>query len=906
MKFTLLVVLFALCLRPLSAQTDRNVAPLNERPYSFYHRSPYRASVPRPSEILGYEAGAKHTTFRDQERVIQAIAQAAKDRVQVVEYGKSSEGLPLRLVIVSAPQNMAKLESLRQANLKLADPRLLTSTEETEKLLKDSPAVLWINHCIHGAETASFEAFLWTLYTLAASDAPDIKALLRNAIILLNPAFNPDGHERAVVYYNSVALGNPEAWSFEHENPWAVYGRFNHYRFDMNRDKLAQSQRETQLEIAAYTRWFPQVYVDQHGQPETYFFPPNPEAIHQEVDVTRLNRWTDIFGKANAKTFDSYGWQHVTREDFDLFYPGYLDSWATFSGAIGMTYETDGGGVLARRRRDETISTLRDATAHHVETAITTLLTASQNRESLLRDFYTYRQQTITAGQTGRVRRYVLPPTDTLRLQELATLLLRSGIEVQETTQPFEATKAHAYLPPNSSSEKHTFPKGSLVIDLAQPQGRLAKAFLEPSPQFNPRFVKEQEAKRTRNEKKNEGERSEGYDFYDITAWSLPYAFQLEAYWLEDSPKCDSQPLRLLENRTVLLHEAPAGIRGGESQIAYIIPYTSEATVLIGLRLAQEGYRVAVANKPFRADGQEWGRGTLILRTNRNPPDLHKRLEALSKERGATVYAIKSSYSEEAPVGLGSDSISTLHAPYIGLVAGEGTATTSVGSLWFLLEQTAHLKFSMLSLEQLNRIDLSRFNVILFPDGGGYLATLGKTGVDRLKEWVRKGGALIGLEGGGVWFTEKEAGFSSATIVGEGGGKRPIELAGAIFSAQIDQTHFLGYGYSEGTLPVPLMGNTFLRPTTKGSNVVTFKTGKLALSGFTWEKNTEEMLAGTSYVLDEPMGRGHAILFLNDPTFRALWVGLRRMLWNSILFAPNSSALVSKESVTIPLKPSLP
>jgi hypothetical protein len=100
-------------------------------------------------------------------------------------------------------------------------------------------------------------------------------AALRDSVVLLNPVFNPDGHERFVVYYNSVAVGSPESFAFEKEQPWAVSGRSNHYRFDLNRDKIAQSQAETRHETREYLRWNPQVFVDQHGQPEVYFFPPN-------------------------------------------------------------------------------------------------------------------------------------------------------------------------------------------------------------------------------------------------------------------------------------------------------------------------------------------------------------------------------------------------------------------------------------------------------------------------------------------------------------------------------------------------------------------------------------------------------------------------------------------------------
>ncbi|MCX6382322.1 MAG: hypothetical protein NT023_23070 [Armatimonadetes bacterium] len=65
--------------------------------------------------------------------------------------------------------------------------------------------------------------------------------------------------------------------------------------------------------------------------------------------------------------------------------------------------------------------------------------------------------------------------------------------------------------------------------------------------------------------------------------------------------------------------------------------------------------------------------------------------------------------------------------------------------------------------------------------------------------------------------------------------------------------------------------------------MVRFGKDKMRISGFVWDGNTEELLAETAYIVSEPIGRGNAILFLNDPTFRVLWVGLHRMFWNAIL-----------------------
>src|SRR5205814_10063567 len=176
-------------------------------------------------------------------------------------------------------------------------------------------------------------------YALAASRGAKMSNTLDHVVVFVNPVYNPDGHERFVVWYNSVAVGAANPRAFEHAEPGIIHGRTNHYRFDMNRDRVAMSQDETRAEVSEFLNWHPQVYVDQHGQVESYFFPPNPMAVHQDVDRERVAHWTDVFGRGKAAAFDKNGWPYFVRDTFDLFYAGYLDSWATLSGQIGMTYE---------------------------------------------------------------------------------------------------------------------------------------------------------------------------------------------------------------------------------------------------------------------------------------------------------------------------------------------------------------------------------------------------------------------------------------------------------------------------------------------------------------------------------------------------------------------------------------
>lgn len=928
------LLLFTLLLAQLCQGQPATTA---EKPYDFYGRGPYRTAIARPSAILGYEVGERHSTFREQEQVVLNFAATASDRVRVLEYGKSAEGRPLRLIAVSSPKNIAKLEETRGRIAKLADPRKLTSPAEAAAILRDTPALIWINECIHGDETASFESGMWLLYNLVASENPQITDALKNAIVLINPVYNPDGHERFVVNYNSVALGSPDGFAFEKRTPWASVGRFNHYRFDMNRDKLAQSQPETRAETAALLAWNPQVYVDQHGQPEVYFFPPNALPTLRFVDRSRVTKWTEIFGKANGAAFDSYGWAFVNRETYDFYAPFYLDSFSTLTGAIGMTYETDGGGNLARRRDDGTISTLRDATAHHHEAALTTIFTAAARREELLRDYLAYHRMAIDeklAGKSEKLRRVVIPPgSDANRIAELAALLLRVGVEVREASAPFSSSAARSYMPAASKETKdktakketgtraggtkRDFPAGSLVIDLNQPRGAIARAFLDPETNLEPAFVKEQLARRDRNDKRNENESREGYEFYDLTGWALPLAFDVEAYLTEDAAPVAGNLLTADANGVVKLAAQKGGVTG-RAEVAYLFRGDSDAAPTMALRLLQEGYRVSAAAKPIYAGGKKWPRGTLILRVARNPETVHARIGALASALGVEVFSLSSAYSPEGTVGIGSENVAALARPRIAVAAGDNVSQTGYGAIWHLLEKSG-VAFTAIPLRSLNAQNLAKFNVLILPDGFGYAGIIGKSGIADIKAWMNRGGAMLGLAGGGRWFMEKDVEFTTAKRVGEDDDKgdksekdapkpdskpskkdagkndivqpappkKPLELPGAIFRAKIDPNHFLGWAYPKGELPVFLSGDTFLKPSRTGTNVVTFGKSSLVLTGFVWPDNTEILLADTAYVIDEPIGAGHALLYLDDPTFRALWPGLRRLFFAGILYSPS-------------------
>ncbi|HWP43130.1 MAG TPA: M14 family zinc carboxypeptidase, partial [Blastocatellia bacterium] len=750
---------------------------ISQEKFDFYSRGPYRQSVPRPSSITGYEPGQFQTSYGQIVRVIEKIAAAASDRVRLVENGETWEHRKLYLAVVSAPENLARLDEIKASIAKLADPRKLSGEAEADQIARSTPMVIWLNFGIHGNESASYEAVQQLLYQLAASEEPRTLEILKNAVVVINVMHNPDGHERFAVWENSVAIGNAENFSIEHDEPYQIHGRTNHYRFDLNRDLLAMSQPESHALIRGVREWLPQVFVDHHGQVANYFFPPAADPINKNLPVERSKYWYDKFGRGNAAAFDRYGWNYYVRHVFDIYYAGYMDSWSSLNGATGMTYETDAGGPTSINSKldDETILTFRQGIAKHFTASMATLETAVANREARLKDYYLFFKTGMDEGRTGKMKRVVLlPGRDPHRAAALVRNLVREGIEVTVAREGFRSQAAHDYRGTGPASRE--FPAGAYVIDFNQPQKRLAKAHLEPNPELDQDFIKRELERRERNERRGENVEKEGYEFYDITSWSLPLAFGVEAYWTEDAAPVRGAQV-VLNRNAVPLHRMNAldlsdlgasdsqplpglagGVEGGRATTAYIIPYGTDSASRLSIALLAEGFKLAAATRRLNAAGRNWPAGTLIARVSRNPETLHARIHALARETGARVYAANSAYSEEGDTGIGSESVVSLKEPRVLVVWDEATSATSYGALWYTFERAYGLRFTPVTISALKSLELSRFNVIILPDGraAAYQDSLGKQGIDKLKEWVRGGGVLIGIGGGAVLFTRKD------------------------------------------------------------------------------------------------------------------------------------------------------
>ncbi len=864
----------------------------SEVPYDFEAGRVWRGKVPAPAEVLGYEVGESYADYGAFMRLLEAYR--GSDRMMVQETGMTNERRPMHVLVISAPENLKRIDAIQKANRRLADGRNPLSESALNKQVAKQPIIVWLGYNIHGDEAAGTEAAMQVLHALLDDNSAEMRTWLRDVVVVMNPCQNPDGRERFVVWAKANGIGRSEPFAFEKENPWIVQGRTNHYRFDLNRDMIGMSQVESRNTGAAFLQWLPQVSVDHHGETKEYFFPPamlpiNPNGVRAQVD-----HWTTVFGEGNAAAFDGQHWMYYVRDYFDLFYPGYWDTWPMLQGATGMTYETSGGGKQGfnDRRDDGSIMTLRQAIAKHVVASFATIRTAAANREARLRDFHAYYVAAVAAGRAGETQQVFVPEVPAG--SPLLSVLAAQGIEVNRLNA--SVTLSHATDGLGTVQEDVEVPVGAVVIDLAQPRGFAARAFLERHTPMDEAFVERQLEKVAKNRERGENVPTDDYEFYDQTVWSLPLMNGLRM-WTTDAPAD-------LSGKTVAVDAAV--VSAGTSTVAdpagataWIIPVDEAGARERVLGLLRQGYRVATAVRPLHVGERTFSRGSFIIRAERNPAEVVDALAPFSVEGSPGTVAVRSGFAAAGNTGIGSEATFSLKVPKVLLVADRPTSATSYGATQFLLDQVGTVDYVPVAAESLRRVDLREFNVIVMPSGwaGAWSRVLGDAGKAQLKSWVEQGGTLICFGGAAEFAADKDTDWTSATIVGTEAGEgsesedvafddRPLPLPGALLRAQVAPEHFLAFGYPTESIPYFAAGDVFFQASDTGSNVVTFADEQLWVAGHIWPDNTERLVGGTAAVIDEPVGDGHIILFNDEPGFRAIWNGSVPMFLNALLYAP--------------------
>ncbi|HEY2805859.1 MAG TPA: M14 family zinc carboxypeptidase [Gemmatimonadales bacterium] len=823
--------------------------------------------------MLGYEPGDRFTSHAMLTRYIERVA-ATSRRIHVDTVAHSFEGREDLVVVATSEANQGQLEQLRGAMARLADPRGASPGDLEGAVTRARPAV-FLMYTVHGGEASGVEAAIALIYQLAAGQDTETRMVLDSCIVLIDPVENPDGHERHVQDVNRMrgAFGvpvNPSAMI--HQGTWPG-PRTSHYYFDLNRDWYAQSHPESRGRIATMMKWWPVTVADLHeqGYNATYFFPPPMAPVNKNIpDVIR--RGWDLYAAANIAAFDRQGWSFFRREGYDEFYPGYGDSWPILTGAVGMTYEqasSNGGAIL---RADGTVLTLHDAAWHHYTASWATLVTTAMHARDRLRDFLGFRQAAIAETNQNQ-HAVVIERDDQGRADSLAARLLDNGIEVQRLRGSAEAREAVEY---GGSTSTAQLPAGSYLVDLAQPQGTLARALLEPDAELDSTFIKEELERRRTGEPDR---------FYDITGWTLPLAYRVRA-WATRVPPQGGERVAMTDLRGV----APAPIEN--ARYGYAFRPGSEASLRLLASLLADSVRVWFAPRPFAQDGQRFPSGVFVVRVSANRPDVHERVRARAAESGATVVPLSSAAADDG-IDLGSNSSFPVRTPLVALLGGSPISGNSFGFAWFAFEQRLGYPVTPVAAQGLGGATLAAFDVLVIPSvGSGALDNaLGEGGRNALSSWVRAGGTLITIDGATQWLASEHTGLARLRLRRDttradstAGAALPSSVPGALVRAYGDTLSPLLAGI-RGDIPVLTNSDrvyTAPKDLHPGEAVVHFAAKpRLRLSGYLWPEMPDR-LSESVYLWTEEVGRGRVIGFAGDPNFRDQFRGLLPLFANAV------------------------
>lgn len=713
-------------------------------------------TVPTPVSVLGYPVGRRATTAGEIERCLKAWTGAAPDRTRLVEYARSHEGRPLYYVVVTSPQNLARLDQIQAGTAKLLDPRQTTDAE-AGALADSLPAVAWLAYTIHGDETEGSDAALAVLYHLIAAQDPDVARLRDDLVIILDPLMNPDGRDRFVkmVVENRGVAPNVDDQALVHDGYWP-YGRGNHYLFDLNRDSLWAVHPETRGRLREVARWNPVLFVDAHGMgaQDTHLFSPPREPINPNLPSGRA-RWGALFAQDQARAFDAHGLVYYTGEWNEEWYPGYCDGYASYRGAVGILYEQARIAEDGVRRPEGRILSYAESVQHHVLGSMANLRTAQANAKQLLRYQRDVRREGLDPeGPYGRRTFAVLPTANRSRLRAFLELAQIHGFEVYEASGAFTAGQATNQL--GETLSRTNLPAGTILIPNRQPLGHLLAAALE----FDPRM-----SVKALDEERQELLRTGGSRVYDTTAWNLSMFFGLPALTL-------SMDLPDGARRLEALPTIEAGVRGGaERPVAFVMDGADDLVLAAAAQLMEAGIQVRVADRDFQFDGRPFARGSIVISMLDNRTfagNLRESLDQAASRLGLQAWAVASGLGPGELADLGGGHFLRLERPRIALLGRGRLDSSDFGAIWHTLDHRLGIRHS--PIEDGAGLDLGRYNVLILPNGWG--GAPGQS-LDPLKDWVRDGGTLIAIGSAAGRLTTEAANFSRVRPLPEVLGKLP-------------------------------------------------------------------------------------------------------------------------------------
>lgn len=820
-----------------------------------------QTKIQTPDEFLGYELGSR---FSRHHRVVEYFkyVDELSPNVKVTQYGETNELRPLIYAVIASPENFANLEQIRQDNLKRAGVQ--------EGSPSGKVAIVWLSYNVHGNEASSLEASMKTLYELVNPANAKTKEWLKNTVVIMDPCINPDGRDRYANFYNQYgnAPFNSSGDAKEHREPWPG-GRANHYLFDLNRDWAWLTQKESRARIKIYNEWLPHVHVDFHeqGYNNPYYFAPAVEPFHEVISPWQREFQTMI-GKNNAKYFDEQGWLYFTKESFDLYYPSYGDTYPTYSGAIGMTYEQGGGGFggLSITTRESDPLTLKDRLTHHHTSGLSTVEITSLNAARVVDEFEKYSKENLN-NPASPYKTYVIKGDNNADKINTLTKWLDSHSIKYGHPSAGKATRGFDYQ--TQTTGNANLSTDDIVINIYQPKSRFITTLFEPVSKLPDSAT------------------------YDITAWNLMYNYDLKGYALNEriNPGKAYQP-KAVDNTNTLA-----------KPYAYIFKYESLRDVEFLAELLNKNIKVRAAEKAFSVAGQNFEPGTLLVtrRNNESIADFDNLIKKLATDKERKIYTTTTGFVDKGK-DFGSSSVGYLKAPKVAVLFGEQTSSLSAGEIWHFFEEQLHYPITQIGTEYFQSIDLNKYDVLVVPEGRYRMFDEGN--LERVSSWVSGGGRLIVIANALNSFAEKK-GFALKAYATEAekteAEKKEKEareknilakydeaerkqlsdgISGAIYKVTLDKSHPLAFGMKDFyyTLKTNELRYGYLQ---NGWNVGVIKGNAKPVQGFAGYRINKKM--SNSLVMGvEPKGQGNVIYLVDNPLFRTFWESGKMIFSNAV------------------------
>jgi hypothetical protein len=820
----------------------------------------YLAEIPEPGSFIGHQVGEWHLSHDKLIAYLSVLARQS-DRVIMQEYARSWENRPLFHLIITSPENHARLEQIRKEHLRLSDPGSGQLPD-----LANMPVVLTLGYNVHGNESSASNASVLVAYYLAASLSQEVLDYLDNMVILLDPCLNPDGFNRHASWINmhKSQTTMPDDNSRGFREVWPG-GRTNHYWFDLNRDWILLQHPESRGRVEVFHQWRPNVQTDHHemGSSSTFFFQPGIRSRTNPNTPERTTELTLKIGQYHAAALDHDGSLFFTEEIFDDFYYGKGSSYPDVNGSVGILFEQAGIRGFERNTTRGKL-TFPYAIRNQVRVSFSSLKASYEMREELLEHQRDFSESTGSLFDVSTEKAYIFGEADQATLANFMDILLRHRIKVYGLKQG-HTIAGITYSPGNA-----------FMVPLNQLQFRLVQSLFKPQKAFADSL------------------------FYDVSAWTLPYAFNIPYAALGQSRLAEE----LMGERVLEVNRQPGKIHGNVSQVGYVFPWHEYDAPGALYRMQAAGLMTQVASEPFEYQNQEISRsfsyGSIFIpvqKQGKTPEEVYDIIGGALQGTSITAYSIGTSQTSQG-MDMGSSRFMPLETPAVLLLTGDGVNSLEAGEIWNLLDARMHMPVVLIDQAQLNSTDISSYTHLLMPSGS--YNRINASGKKEINRWVNKGGTIIALNSANLWLKEQklvDIGFKSSKPDSSGyqaygdlrnntGAER---ITGSIFEAEVDISHPIGYGLHRKTIPVFRNHLLIALPDRRPYACPVRYTADPLLSGYVSKEKYDD-LRNAPVVLVSSHGSGRLISFMDNPNFRGIWYGTNKLFLNAIFFGPTISS----------------